>query len=419
MEVAGARDENGTNDRHPAKEEANGNLAHEEKPEDRATAQETAVLPDTQLVFFLRHAESRWNRAQTQRNIVQMIAENDHGLSKSGRRQAEDLRQSIQRILRVEEASIRAEALATMEEEGGPSRLSRHSFKQEPASSLAEAEENDAAKVVKPKSHRADPPSALEQEMQRYFMHPDAVLCSPFTRAITTGCLALPEILPNSRMQLVKEVRERKNLGGMDSTGVAVGDDIPKRIEEELNYLYGDVEEGERDRVLADFHSVVLDVSEVMDEWWGGMMGDDESIIFEHAIELMGRVRRTRGSMQGGGGTTIVVGHSLTFRTVFQSCLPKPADPDSHEAKVVKSLKTNIIPCCGVIGMLFTWDELGIPSIVKVIPVMGTELTPAEEDDVEEAEDLHEMLRKVRERQTRASLNCSCGRRGSGECVAM
>ena len=52
-------------------------------------------LPTEQVVFLVRHAESRWNAAQANMSPMGMIWENDHGLSQEGRHQAEELRRKL------------------------------------------------------------------------------------------------------------------------------------------------------------------------------------------------------------------------------------------------------------------------------------------------------------------------------------
>ncbi|CAK0818320.1 unnamed protein product, partial [Prorocentrum cordatum] len=68
-------------------------------------------------------------------------------------------------------------------------------------------------------------------EWARHFMRPDAVFSSPLTRALETTCLALKDVIATRGVVVMREAREQKNLGGADSTGVAVGAGIRERLE--------------------------------------------------------------------------------------------------------------------------------------------------------------------------------------------
>lgn len=293
-------------------------------------AKEQPELPRRQLVFLVRHAQSRWNKAQEEMKLLDMMSENDHGLSGEGRVQAEKLRQRIE---------------------------------------AAKADLN-AAKLP-------------EDKWMRHFLEPEVVFSSPFTRSVSTACIGLRDLLPGgNQLVLMKEAREQKNIGGVDSTGVAVGAEIPVRVQADMELIYEETEPEEREKALAAFQSVVMDATGVEEQWWGGLTGDSEDLIHERIRELVGRLRTTHGNLPGGGGTAIVVGHSLFIRTLFRNFLREPDSVwervDEPSVQVAMSLTTHVLPFCGVVGCLFEWDQDGVASIVEAVPFLDTSLRAAD-----------------------------------------
>jgi len=286
--------------------------------------------PRRQVVFLARHAQSRWNKAQDDMALVSMMWERDHGLSHAGRIQAELLRPRI------------------------------------------EASQNRLNSVSDPE----------QRWFLQHLLRPDVVYASPFTRTICTACIGFGDLLPGKELVLVKEAREQKNLGGKDSTGVAVGADIPVRAVADMEQIYQDVDERQREQALKEVKRVRMDTSGVTEKWWGDIYGDDGNRTDERCDKLAEHLRGTRGNGPGGGGTSIVVGHSLFFRNLFRSFLRKPSqgwqnmtDPYSQ---VALSLTTHTLPFCGVVGCLFEWDAEGKASIVKAVPILDTHLQEAE-----------------------------------------
>jgi len=322
-------------------------------------------VPSEQLVFFIRHAESRWNRAQASGDLIGLLWENDHGLTEDGLRMATALRQRI-RAAREAPSGVDAKA-----------------------------------------------------EWARHFMRPDAVFSSPLTRALETTCLALKDVIATRGVVVMREAREQKNsIGSVDSTGVAVGERIRDRVQEDLRAVLeaacegtGETPEAPADRALADawesleaLANLPLDTSGVEDEWWGPLSGDHEAIgttempreVSHHCREAVEaprmafgrktdldervqaffeRLRLTRGTAcRGGGGTAIVVGHSHFLRTVFGAHLAD-CPPMSSDSWKFNSLRKRVLPYCAVMGCRIRWDQDGQASIVEAVPLFGTELS--------------------------------------------
>jgi len=109
--------------------------------------------PHRRLVFLVRHAESRWNRAKAELGVLSMLCENDHGLSEKGLAQAQTLRSLLK------EARISLDSASSDQQE--------------------------------------DP-------WLRRLLKPGVVYASPFTRAIETAVIGLRDILPNDRVELMR-----------------------------------------------------------------------------------------------------------------------------------------------------------------------------------------------------------------------
>lgn len=74
------------------------------------------------------------------------------------------------------------------------------------------------------------------------FMAADVAFASPLTRATQTAVVALAghPTVAKSGLKLLRSVREVKNIGGLDTLGVAVGDAIAVRVRTELAKIVGD-----------------------------------------------------------------------------------------------------------------------------------------------------------------------------------
>lgn len=71
---------------------------------------EKRLMPNTKIVFVIRHGESEWNVAQKAKNVVKMFGRFDHGLTAEGASQAERLRLALRSGRRSEAGTEFAEA---------------------------------------------------------------------------------------------------------------------------------------------------------------------------------------------------------------------------------------------------------------------------------------------------------------------
>eukprot|EP00811_Abedinium_folium_P003292 NODE_13026_length_1189_cov_15.820151.p1 GENE.NODE_13026_length_1189_cov_15.820151~~NODE_13026_length_1189_cov_15.820151.p1 ORF type:complete len:312 (-),score=57.08 NODE_13026_length_1189_cov_15.820151:12-947(-) len=162
----------------------------------------------TARFFFVRHGESRWNRAQQDRNLYEILRTTDHPLTGAGRNQAETL-----------------------------------------AARLAEA---------------ADEPSSRAAPMLR----PDVVFTSPLVRALETAMIALGQVLTKpgavGELVLMPNAREKKSYAG-DTRSTKVGSEIMLCAFEELRALYKDNEDS---LLRSSFCKLRYDATEVQERWW-------------------------------------------------------------------------------------------------------------------------------------------------------
>jgi broad specificity phosphatase PhoE len=137
--------------------------------------------------FFIRHGESKWNEAQAGLNLVNMLKEYDHGLSETGKGQAEGLSEDI----------------------------------------AANKEDPDVVEML----------------------GATTIFCSPLTRAIQTTLIGLQAhpVLTAKGLVLTKDAREVKKIGGFDTVGMAHGVDmIKERVKKEVSTLYSNADDVQR-----------------------------------------------------------------------------------------------------------------------------------------------------------------------------
>eukprot|EP00928_Gymnodinium_smaydae_P099891 TRINITY_DN9656_c0_g1_i4.p1 TRINITY_DN9656_c0_g1~~TRINITY_DN9656_c0_g1_i4.p1 ORF type:complete len:516 (-),score=118.16 TRINITY_DN9656_c0_g1_i4:49-1596(-) len=129
-------------------------------------------------VYLCRHGESTWNQAQSKLDVYELLRTTDHGLSETGRIQAESLAKSLLKVAGTDFSSI---------------------------------------------------------------LQPDAILVSPLVRAVQTAVIAFGDVAltegPNELL-LMANAREKQNFGGLDSSSTKLGDEIVQAARVELEVLY-------------------------------------------------------------------------------------------------------------------------------------------------------------------------------------
>eukprot|EP01062_Namystynia_karyoxenos_P037336 TRINITY_DN2717_c0_g1_i9.p1 TRINITY_DN2717_c0_g1~~TRINITY_DN2717_c0_g1_i9.p1 ORF type:complete len:2514 (+),score=494.95 TRINITY_DN2717_c0_g1_i9:447-7544(+) len=208
--------------------------------------------PPVKHVYLVRHGQSRWNAAKAagRRGVMDMMKETDHPLSAAGRQQAEALRAAVEHAI---------------------------------------AQGSDITRTTR-------------------------VLASPLTRAVQTAIIGMGPVITRTRrpLWLTRWAREKRNVGGRDTTGVAYGADIVKRIRTQTERLYaGSPQEAAR------LMECGIDVSEVPMKWW------DESAEAKDAFRA--RIAELTGVMRYlPDEALVIVGHSHCFRSLVSAlCHPQ------------------------------------------------------------------------------------------------
>ena len=247
----------------------------------------------TKTVFFIRHGESRWNSAQRNKNVLQLVARRDHPLTATGY------------------AQVIALAAAVGAASGAGAPLS--------------TEQTSAVSNL--------PALAAIGEAQ-------VVWASPLTRALQTALVGLAPLLTRDggpQLLLKPVVRERKKLFGKDTLGVARGVACGERALGELRRL------GMTDADADAVRGVLArsDASETSARWWTRTR--------ERRVDVERRADALLAALKASPHETIVVvGHSLLLRVVFQRC--------QCAAPPAASLQTSKLPNCGVACCTIAFD---------------------------------------------------------------
>ena len=255
----------------------------------------------SKTVIFIRHAESRWNRAKRNKNVVQMFARRDHPLTPTGYAQALAL----------------AAAVGAASGAGAPLSTEQASA----VSNLPALAAIGGAQVV---------------------------WASPLTRAVQTALVGLAPLLSRDggpQLLLKPIIRERKNLFGKDTLGVARGVGCGERALGELRKLgMSDSDADAVQGVLAR-----SDASEASARWWTRTR-DRNADVERRADALLAAIEATPHE------TIVVVGHSLLLRVVFRRCQMSSL-PDGDGAPA--SLRVEKLPNCGAACCTIAFDGGG------------------------------------------------------------
>jgi len=275
-----------------------------------------SVLRERREVWFIRHGESVWNKAQSQLDLKTMAERTDHPLSAKGREQAEALSEKLQ---------------------------------------LA-----------------ANAGSDFDETMESLFQ-PDVVYSSPLTRAIQTSVIALgPTLTCPGRerdMVLMASSREKLNFGGFDTWSTKKGADIVLGARTELQALY----EGEECcEALKAFNLLGFDAQEVADNWWCEGMAETPAQLDARLQEFMSQL------LYSPHRSIVVVGHSHFFRSVFKTFLSQEFK-EGPEAKLAKEFAGKKMDNCGVARLeLDPSRGLAGGPIVRAEMVLGSQFVSEE-----------------------------------------
>jgi broad specificity phosphatase PhoE len=266
----------------------------------------------TKTVFFIRHGESKWNQAQAGLNLINMLKEYDHGLSQPGKDQAERLSQDI----------------------------------------AANPDDPDATKLL----------SAT------------TIFCSPLTRAIQTTLIGLQAhpVLQGKGLELEKDAREIKKIGGFDTVGMEFGvEKIKARVTKEMKTLYSEEEKVKR------LTGVKFDGGDAVNEWWTHPDQADSA----QAIES--RIHDLLQKLQYAPDETIVVtGHSLLWKHMYKTCGTASLGADGEKFGCCK------MPNCGVVKCEIDFSKPKDQVITSIKLLFGKTLLGKNRRDSETPEQL-------------------------------
>lgn len=261
--------------------------------------------PQVKKLFFVRHGESAWNKAQREKDVTALLEQVDHPLSKAG----------IEQCLQLQKKLSVAKAVG---------------------------------------QHKLCP-----SEVQ--LLDAQIALSSPLSRAIQTALVGLQPLLDHlGSLHLCRNAREKRNAGGRDSSGKAMGEaEIIHRIHTAL-LDSGVVQESDIDRYLA----VPLDSTEAENRWWNDSR-ESSSAVRERLMEFVTQMRFLREER------IIIVGHSHFFRALLQQGMNTSATVTGASKADVLSKK---LENCGVMAVTFDFRKGADKPITEVELVFGTQL---------------------------------------------
>jgi broad specificity phosphatase PhoE len=351
--------------------------------------------PRTKTIFFVRHGESVWNRAQAKLDVLALVSDVDHPLNLKGRVQAEALQSKMSQLVTLSHAeqpaldALDADAERRAREivqRGAARRGDDASVSAAAATAAAaamELERGAVAGALPPKPALPSPrgrsrppgttggPAPLQPDLltdaERALVNVQMIASSPLTRALQTCVIGLSPLLVRAgcRLRLMSNLREKKNLGGFDSSGSAVGAGVAKRLGETTRFLYQD-SPGVASALLA---CAPIDSGEVADKWW--------SEIVESKAEVKSRTNELLWQLQFAPEERIaLVGHSHFFREVFRHHLsPKFAAANRLLALRLANQK---LSNCGVVAVTFDFGArdvayvtLGEEAAAKLVAASG------------------------------------------------
>lgn len=264
--------------------------------------------PIEKVVFFIRHGESKWNKAQDDINIGRMIANHDHALTGRGCHQARLLNIAWKKSVEAEHPAALDDmfigsSTSTIEslETGEPDFETADGVVEDPVGTQF-SQELPTSESTKTEGVNA------EEKMQEYiqaFLATKQVYASPLTRAIETALIGLAghEALSSCGVTLYSMIREIKGPGGMDTVGICYGDAIRQRVQSELLSV---VDRPEKVDAIMKTH---LHVNDAQLPWWTPQSTfDSKADVDKRVDEVLNFIRYEEFE------TAIFVGHSLFFK---------------------------------------------------------------------------------------------------------
>eukprot|EP00928_Gymnodinium_smaydae_P056326 TRINITY_DN39722_c0_g1_i1.p1 TRINITY_DN39722_c0_g1~~TRINITY_DN39722_c0_g1_i1.p1 ORF type:complete len:479 (-),score=62.91 TRINITY_DN39722_c0_g1_i1:422-1858(-) len=289
--------------------------------------------PTRKVIFIVRHGQSKWNQAEKEVDVKGMLETVDHSLSVDGLSQASALAERVKVKHSQASAGI-------------------------PQMNLTPRS---------PRTPRIGDQEDAPQNVYDAFYSAEAFLASPLTRAVQTALIALrhhPK-LHHVGLKLRAELREIKNLGGMDTIGSARGGAIRTHVHQELQSLYQEADAADACKTLARLTSVPINTNNTEDEWWSDIK-EDEQDAQERVSELLVQLKLCSES------SIVVVGHSDFFRFLcshFLSSTCRKLYPETSHAFGLYRMMN-----CGVAALCVDFSLPIEACITDIFPMFETPL---------------------------------------------
>ena len=274
-----------------------------------------AAVPHNVTVYFIRHAQSNWNEAQTTGNVKTMVANVDHSLSEAGVQQCKTFN------------DLWRDQKANGDDTG------------DHADEIAE------------------------------FLRANTLFVSPLTRAMQTSLVALaehPVLAPDppvhtaedhfwqdgSNLILLAAAREIKQFGGQDTVSNTLGADILNKATDDLAKTVGKEEAA---KLVA---TVKVDTHDATSQWWtNGSDWDSDVDIEARFCQMLSSLRFHK--RHDSEHPTLVVSHSLMIREFCRRYMCQELRESDGFAKALtvdKLDNVNMIRCVVEFGDHFVGD---------------------------------------------------------------
>jgi broad specificity phosphatase PhoE len=275
----------------------------------RVDASGIAAPKLTKRIFFVRHGESKWNEAQRDINIASMI-KFDHPLTLAGVQQAQALGGRAAVAISHADAGVLVHANVMSL---SPPTMSPPSSPSSPIRRTCSGEVNGSDQTV---NDGAELCVSYENCFTCYV--------SPLTRAVQTACLLLQNH-PRRMQGVLKQVclqslREVKGVGGLDTVGIAQGENVLVRAREKL----AEIVNPQAASRLGE--GIAFDPNDAVGQWWTSETDSDSSQEVEERIyDFLETMRFDEHD------AVIVVGHSLFLQQLVSRIAPGNSDERSTQ----------------------------------------------------------------------------------------
>ena len=224
---------------------------------------------DKKEIFIIRHGESKWNQAQSGKDVGGLLKQFDHELTSLGVKQAS---------------------------------LFNEKWKKDQATAKNSSKDMDKNKV----------------EDVNTFLSATKIFSSPLTRAIETAlvtCEGHPALKKHG-LKLLRHLREKKNIGSFDTVGQFSGDKIAPHVSKCLREDGKDMDAEKINKVT----KVQIDPNDAKDEWWTRLEVAEKPADIKSRWEYLFNYLRYATP---DDKVIVLVGHSHFFRALCQEYISK------------------------------------------------------------------------------------------------